>query len=57
MGGQISDILKYFDFSRPSKFGVKKPKKGRQSIEHFISQKVNKLKHLYIVLLKGDIKT
>ena len=54
---QIQDLLKYFDFSGPSKFSVYKLLKCGCYIECFISQKVDILEHKNIVLLKGDIKT
>ena len=57
MADQIQDILKYFNFSGPSKFGVLKLLKCGYYIECFISRKVNILEHQNIVLLKGDIKT
>ena len=55
--GLIQDILKYFNFSRSSNFGVQKLQKCIFSIECFIYRKVNILEHLNIVFLKGDIKT
>ena len=55
--GLIKDLLKYFNFSRPSKFGVQKLRKCIYSIECFISQKVNILEHLNRVFLKSDIQT
>ena len=51
----IQDLLKYFNFSEPSKFGVLKLRKCEYSIEYFISQKVNLLEYSNIVLLKSDI--
>ena len=57
INGQIQDLLKYCNFSGPSKFVVKKLLKCGYCIECFISRKVNKLEHQNIVLLKGDIKT
>ena len=53
----IQDLLKYLNFSEPSKFGVLKLRKCEYSIEYFISWKVNILEHQNIVLLKGDTKT
>ena len=53
----IQDLLKYLNFSEPSKFGVLKLRKFEYSIEYFISPEVNILEYSNIVLLKGDIKT
>jgi len=53
----IQDLLKYFYFSEPSKFGVLKLPKCEYSIEHFISRKLNILEYSNIVLLKSDIHT
>ena len=53
----IQDLLKYLNFSEPSKFGVLKLRKCEYSIEYFISRKVNILEYSNIVLLKSDINT
>ena len=53
----IQDLLKYLNFSEPSKFGVLKLRKCEYSIEFFISRKVNILEYSNIVLLKNDINT
>ena len=53
----IQDLLKYLNFSEPSKFGVLKLQKCEYSIEYFISRKVNILEYSNIVLLKDDFKT
>ena len=53
----IQDILRYLNFSEPSKFGVLKLRKCEYSIEFFISQKVNTLEYENIVPLKSDINT
>ena len=53
----IQDLLKYLNFSEPSKFGVLKLKKCEYSIEYFIPRKVNILEYSNIVLLKSDINT
>ena len=52
----IKELLKYFNFSEPSKFGVLKLRKCEYYIEYFISQKVNLVECKNILLLKGDIK-
>ena len=52
VGGQIQNILEYFNFCGPLKFGVLKPRKHGYFIESFISQKVNILKHSYLVSWK-----
>ena len=52
----IQDILKYLNFSEPSKFGVLKLQKCEYSIECFISWKVNILEHSNKVLLKDHMK-
>ena len=53
----IQDLLKYLNFSEPSKFGVLKLQKCEYSIKYFISWKVNILEYSNIVLLKSDINT
>ena len=53
----IQDLLKYLNFSEPSKFGVLKLQKCEYSIEYFIYPKENILEYSNIVLWKGDIKT
>ena len=53
----IQDLLKYLNFSEPSKFGVLKLQKCEYSIEYLISRKVKILEYSNIVLLKTDINT
>ena len=53
----IQDLLKYLNFSEPSKFGVLKLRKCEYSIEFFISRKVNILEYSNIAFLKSDINT
>ena len=48
----IQDLLKYLNFSKPSKFGVLKLQKCENSIEYFISRKVNILEYSDIVFFE-----
>ena len=51
----IQDLLKYLNYSEPSKFDVLKLQKCENSIKYFISRKVNILEYSNIFLLKSDI--